>query len=219
LQEADNCTARSGRLHISLELARELSFQYIHAASRLPKTYPQEAKQWYLDFEEIIGPDDPGDTGISFLSRFPVATAARIDLPWSDCPWRPRLALGASWSLGESAVQVFNAHIDPHAGLDGQLKQHEKILSHVSNSDGPVVLMGDFNTLTPKTRRETRLFLENRGFYTPMVNGASTWRTALFTNHTDWIFARNVRILRWGVGRALRSVSDHWPVWAEIALP
>jgi hypothetical protein len=34
--------------------------------------------------------------------------------------------------------------------------------------------------------------------------------------HADWIFARGVRIERWGVA-GLPNVSDHWPIWVEIA--
>jgi endonuclease/exonuclease/phosphatase family metal-dependent hydrolase len=35
--------------------------------------------------------------------------------------------------------------------------------------------------------------------------------------HADWIFVRNAKAGRWGVARPL-SVSDHWPIWAEIDL-
>ena len=219
LQEADNATARSGGVHVARELARELSWHYAHAPNRPPRTQPQEQKQWYLDFEEIIAPIDTGVTGVALLSRFPLARAARIDLPWTDCPWRPRLALGASWRLGDNSLQVFNSHIDPHAPLAEQLAQHETILAQAERAAGPVVLLGDFNTLTPRARRETRRFLEARGYLTPIPDGTATWRAGAFTNHTDWIFARGARLTRWGVARGLRQVSDHWPVWVEIELP
>jgi endonuclease/exonuclease/phosphatase family metal-dependent hydrolase len=218
LQEADNATKRAGGCHVARELARFLSMRYAHAPSRLPRAHPQEEKQWYLDFEEIIRPDDPGDTGVALLSRFPFADATRINLPWTDCPWRPRTALGGKFGDASAALRVFNSHIDPHAPLDRQLAQHETVLSYAESAAGPTVLLGDFNTLTPRARRETRLFLESQGYRTPLPNGTATWRAGAFTNHTDWIFVRAAKITRWGVARRLRSVSDHWPVWAEVDL-
>ena len=154
LQEADNATARSGGVHVARELARELSWHYAHAPSFMPRSHPQEQKQWYLDFEEIITLADTGVTGVALLSRFPFANAARIDLPWTDCPWRPRLALGASWRLGDNSLQVINSHIDPHAPLAGQLAQHETILAQAERAAGPVILLGDFNKIGRASCRE-----------------------------------------------------------------
>ncbi len=218
LQEADKKTRRAGGVHIAQELARLLGWHYVHASTCLPREHPQELKQWYLDFEELIRADDPGDTGVALLSRFPF-TATRIDLPWVDCPWRPRLAIGGVWNFAGQSLQVFNAHIDPHAPLAGQLAQHETVLTLAEQTDGPCVLLGDFNTLTRRARHETRRFLETRGFQTPLPNGTSTWRAGVLTNHIDWIFVRGARLTRWGVARSLRRISDHWPVWAEIEAP
>ena len=75
--------------------------------------------------------------------------------------------------------------------------------------------MGDFNTLSKQKCIETRRFLESRGYTTPLPTGTATWRGALLRFHADWIFARDVKISRWGVARPL-NVSDHWPIWAEV---
>ena len=48
-----------------------------------------------------------------------------------------------------------------------------------------------------------------------MPTGTGTWRAGLLRLHPDWIFVRGPRVVRWGVARPL-SVSDHWPVWAEL---
>jgi endonuclease/exonuclease/phosphatase family metal-dependent hydrolase len=217
LQEADKETRRAGGVHVALELARLLGWRYAHAPTRLPREHPQELKQWYLNFEELIYADDPGDTGLAFLSNRPFV-ATRLDLPWFGCPWRPRLAIGANWDWGAQKLQVYNAHIDPHATLAQQITQHETILAKAEKGGGPTVLLGDFNTLTPRARRETRRFLEAADYQTPFKNGAATWRAGPFTNHTDWIFTRRLRTTRWNVARDLRQVSDHWPLWAEIEL-
>lgn len=219
LQEADRATRRAGGQHVAAELARALKLHYAHAAMQIPRGEEPKERQWYLDFEERIDVDDPGDTGVALLSRFPLVQAHRVDLPWTECAWRPRLALAATVNLGRHKLHIYNTHIDPHADVTEQLAQHEAVLAETgAHPDEPTVLLGDFNTLFPKSRAATRRLLEARGFTTPMPTGTATWRAGLLRLHADWFFTRGGRVLRWGVARPL-NVSDHWPVWAEIELP
>ncbi|HYX41720.1 MAG TPA: endonuclease/exonuclease/phosphatase family protein [Pyrinomonadaceae bacterium] len=218
VQEADRGTQRAGGFHVARELARATEMHYAHAAMQIPPGEEPKARQWYLDFEERIGVDDPGDTGVALLSRFPLNEARRVELPWTECAWRPRLALATSVQIGERRLHIFNTHIDPHANLAEQLAQHEAVLAECAvRRDEPTVLLGDFNTLFPKSRAGMRRLLETHGFTTPMPTGTTTWRAGLVRLHADWLFVRNARVLRWGVARPL-NVSDHWPVWAEIEL-
>ncbi|HEY0379452.1 MAG TPA: endonuclease/exonuclease/phosphatase family protein [Pyrinomonadaceae bacterium] len=218
LQEADKWTARAGRHDVARELAQELRMRYARAASTSPpRGEGPKSKQWYLDFEEHISRTDAGDTGIAFLSRLPFSNVERVELPWDECAWRPRLALGATVQSGGNRLHLFNSHIDPHASVAGQLKQHAAVLEKVAQLSGPVVLLGDFNTLSKHSRLETRRLLEAHGFETPFPDGTATWRAGLIRLHTDWIFVRGARIKKYGVARRL-GVSDHWPVWAEIGL-
>jgi len=218
LQEADRSTQRAGRVHVARELARATGMHYAHAAMKIPPGEEPKARQWYLDFEERIGMADPGDTGVALLSRFPLNEAHRVELPWTECAWRPRLALAASIKFAGRQLHIFNTHIDPHANVAEQLAQHEAVLAEcAARQNDPVVLLGDFNTLFPKSRTQMRQLLEAHGFTTPMPTGTTTWRAGLVRLHADWLFVRNLRVLRWGVARPLH-VSDHWPVWAEIEL-
>lgn len=218
LQEADSGTQRAGGVQVADELARALAYHYVYAPSHLPRSYAAETRQWYLAFEENITPADTGDTGVALLSRCPLINPTRLDLPWRACPWRPRLGLAADFSWGASGqrLRVITAHLDPHAPLPHQLAQQQILLDYAAQTAGPCVILGDFNTLTPGTRRVTRHFLTANGFQTFMPNGTPTWRAGFFTNHTDWFFVRDVRVIRWGVARAVRSASDHWPVWLEV---
>lgn len=217
LQEADKETVRAGRKHVARELARELRMNYAHASLRLPREEEQKPKQWYLDFEERIAAAESGDTGVAILSRLPLLDVERLELPWSECAWRPRLALAARLPLRSQKVRVFNLHIDPHASTDEQLKQHSSVLARADESAGPTVILGDFNTLTRAACERVRNFFEARGYRTPMPTRLATWRAGLIRLHPDWIFTRGLYINRWGVIRPL-GVSDHWPVWAEIEL-
>ena len=217
LQEADKQTGRAGGYHIARELATRLDMNWVHVPAGIPRGELPKKRQWWLDFEEQIALDDSGDTGVAVLSRFPLENVQRIDLPWHECAWRPRLAVGATVSIGSRRLRIFNAHIDPHAAANGQLEQLEAMVAHAEAATEPTIILGDFNTLSKQKCLETRRFLEARGYTTPLPTGTPTWRTAFLRLHADWIFARDVNISRWGVARPL-SVSDHWPIWAEVKL-
>jgi endonuclease/exonuclease/phosphatase family metal-dependent hydrolase len=217
LQEADKQTGRAGGHHIARELATKLEMNWVHVPSGIPRGVPPRTRQWWLNFEEQIALHDPGDTGVALLSRLPLEDVTRIDLPWHECAWRPRLAVGATVSLGPNKLRLFNAHIDPHAAANGQLEQLEVMLANAKIVARPTIILGDFNTLSKKKCLETRSLLESHGYTTPLPTGTPTWRGAGLRLHADWIFVRGVKISRWGVARPL-NVSDHWPIWAEIDL-
>jgi endonuclease/exonuclease/phosphatase family metal-dependent hydrolase len=217
LQEADRKTLRAGRQHVAQKLAERLRMGYVHAPMQTPRGEKPEAKRWYLDFEEPLDINEEGDTGVAILSRLQLADAARVELPWSDCAWRPRLALYASIPFRGTSLHVFNLHIDPHRSIEERLEQHRAVLKSIERlgPEARIVLLGDFNTLTGEARAATRRLLEEHGFSTPLPSGVATWRAGPVRLHTDWIFVRGVRVKRWGVARQ-RGISDHWPVWAEI---
>ncbi len=215
LQEADKETTRAGGQHVAARLAEELDVPYVHVGAGIPLGVPPKQREWWLNFEEQIALHDAGDTGVALLSRIPLADITRIDLPWHDCAWRPRLAMGVTIDFGEAKLRLFNVHIDPHGPLDNQHQQTEGVLEHAERHDGPSVILGDFNTLSRQKAVEIRKLMESRGYATPFPTTIATWRGAGLRFHADWIFVRGVRVKRWGVVRPL-SVSDHWPIWAEI---
>ncbi len=152
------------------------------------------------------------------LSRIPLSDIERIDLPWHDCPWRPRLAMAATIELMNQQVRLFNVHVDPHGPIDNQHQQVEALLDQAERFRGPRVIMGDFNTLSNQKAVEIRKLMGARGYSTPFRTGTPTWRGAGLRFHADWIFTNSLGVSRWGVVKPL-NVSDHWPIWAEIALP
>jgi endonuclease/exonuclease/phosphatase family metal-dependent hydrolase len=218
LQEADKETGRAGGQHIAALLAKNLNAPFVHVAAGLARGVKPKEREWWLNFEEQIALHDEGDTGVALLSRVPLDEITRIDLPWHDCAWRPRLAMAATVTLAESQVRLFNVHIDPHGPLDNQHQQTEAVLDQAEKHDGPIVILGDFNTLSTRKATEIRRLMEAHDFTTPLPSKMATWRGAGLRFHADWIFVRGVRVNRWGVAKPL-NVSDHWPIWAEISLP
>ena len=217
LQEADKETGRAGGQHIAARLAEKLGVPYVHVGVGIPRGVKPKQREWWLNFEEQIALHDPGDTGVALISRVPLAEITRIDLPWHDCAWRPRLAIGVTVRLGQKKLRLFNAHIDPHGPLDNQHQQLETVLEHADRHDGPRVILGDFNTLSKRKAVESGRLMKSHGYATPFPTGTATWRGAGLRFHADWIFVRGVRVTRWGVAKPL-NVSDHWPIWAEISI-
>ncbi|MFN2514987.1 MAG: endonuclease/exonuclease/phosphatase family protein [Pyrinomonadaceae bacterium] len=217
LQEADKRTKRAGGHHVARELGEALEMSWVHVPAGIPRGEKPKTRQWWLDFEEQIGLYDSGDTGVGLLSRLPLSDVMRIDLPWKECAWRPRLAMAATVSVGSRKLRVLNAHVDPHAALGGQLEQLEVLIQHAESFSGPTLVLGDFNTLTKRKVLETRKFMETHGYSTPFPTGTATWRGVGIRLHADWIFCRDLKITNWGVARPL-NVSDHWPIWAEVDL-
>lgn len=217
LQEADRETVRAGGHSVARELAEKLKMDYALAIADVSVGEEHQAREWYLDFEEQIAPNEKGRSGVALLHNLPLSKIERLDLPWHKCAWRPRLAITATLELGERNLRIFNSHIDPHATIDEQLDQHNAVLAHLEDESEPVILLGDFNTLSRRSGAAMREFLESQGFTTPFRTGTTTWRSGPIRLHCDWIFVRGVAVKRFGVARSL-SVSDHWPVWAEIDL-
>ena len=218
LQEADRRTGRAGGQHVAAILADALGMSYVHAGAGLPRNVEPKQREWWLDFEEQVATDDEGDMGVALLGRAPLDDIAVLDLPWHDCPWRPRVAVAATIQWQDRAVRVFNVHIDPHGPLGNQHEQTEAVLKEGETHDGPTVILGDFNTLSNEKAIEIRKLMESQGYVTPFPTDIATWRGAgVVRFHADWIFGREVKFKRWGVAKPL-GVSDHWPIWAEIEI-
>ena len=216
LQEADKETGRAGRVHVALALARELNVPYVHVAVGIPRGVKPERREWWLNFEEQIEMHDSGDTGVALLSHVPLDDIERIDLPRHACPWRPRLAVAVTIDLGGQRVRLINVHVDPHGPLDNQHEQTEAVLKFADGHEGPIVILGDFNTLSKEKAVGIRKLMESRGYSTPFPTAVATWRGAGLRYHADWVFVRGLSVKRWGVAK-FSGVSDHWPIWAEIS--
>ena len=217
IQEADRGTRRAGGRHVARELSRSLAMNFARAHVATPRDVAPKKKKWWLDFEEQVGVGEEGDTGVAILSRLPLADVERIELPWRECVWRPRLALSAVVPLGPRRLHIFNAHIDTHANVEGQLEQHRAVLARAvgTEDEEPCVIVGDFNTMTRESCEAVRELYRSRGYTSPLADDTATWRSGPLRHHFDWIFTRGLRVLRWGVART-RGISDHWPVWAEV---
>jgi endonuclease/exonuclease/phosphatase family metal-dependent hydrolase len=211
-------TARAGRVHIAARLAEKMQTRYVHVGAGLPHGVKPHEREWWLNFEEQVAVDDEGDMGVALLSRLTLKEVERVDLPWHECPWRPRTAMTATIQMRGQRLRLFNVHIDPHGPLDNQHQQTEAVLQRAKQHAEPTVIMGDFNTLSKQKAVEIRKLMLSHSYETPFPTDVPTWRGAgVVRFHADWIFGRGVGFKRYGVAKPL-NVSDHWPIWAEIEI-
>src|SRR5438046_5800759 len=125
LQEAEQATARAGGHHVAARLDEAMGLPYVHVGAGLPRGIKPKQREWWLNFEEQIGIDEESDTGVALLSRVPLLQVMRIDLPWHDCAWPPRLAMGGTIEMAGAAARLFNVTIEPHGPLTNQNTQTE----------------------------------------------------------------------------------------------
>jgi len=84
------------------------------------------------------------------------------------------------------------------------LSRWKNYSKHADEAKGPTVVLGDFNTLSKtEAGRHAFRYSESHGYSTPFTTGIPTWRTTFLRMHADWIFVRDLEVLRWGVARPL----------------
>jgi endonuclease/exonuclease/phosphatase family metal-dependent hydrolase len=90
LQEVDVLSARSGGLSQPAVLAERLGMDWTFAAAR---------------------EEGGGDFGVALLSRLPIESAARLELP-SDNAFEPRVAIDAHLCAGDTHLRAASVHAD-----------------------------------------------------------------------------------------------------------
>src|SRR5262249_15958906 len=110
LQEADKMTGRARRVDVAARLPEEMQMRYGHVGASLAVGIKPQEREWWLNFEEQIAIDDGGDMGVALLSRVAIEEVERIDLPWHECPWRPRTGMAATIQVQGHTIRLFNVH-------------------------------------------------------------------------------------------------------------
>ncbi len=196
LQEVDRGMKRSERLDQGRELADLLEMHHV------------AGHNWYLG---------EGAYGNVFLSRWPVTIMGNLDL---SVPGRePRGCLLTEVHHGSSLLLVASVHLG--LGMAERKRQSLTILDQlrVLYKDDPILIMGDFNTLSFSSI--ARRF---RSSYVDVFEGAgvgrrSTYRKAGIPLRLDYIYASDhllpvkAHVLR---TKTASVASDHFPLIAQF---
>jgi len=180
-------------------------------------------------------PTDKGGThGLAILSRFPlveeqitVCTLKRYNLVYNT---RRRIWLAATVDVAGRPLRVYNVHLDTRINRKQRIEQLRPMVEAALRHEvKEVVAGGDVNTLplffffhlfpiffSPQAKALDR-FMQEKGFDTPLAKSGST-TSRRFKLRLDALYSRGVTPQAVAVERSV-DVSDHFPVWMEIAWP
>ena len=199
LQEVDRSKKRTRHANTARLIAEALGMHYAWAAP--------PAKQ-----------GEEEETGVAILSPHALADVERLVLPHEGPGKRRRAAIGATVSIGGSAVRVYSVHAETRMPLAKKVEHWGAVLEDLKRRPeaARAVVLGDFNTIKGKDVRAARKLFTEAGFATPFSDDHSTWRTFVFKLKLDWLWLRGFEAAEFGIHKQV-GLSDHWPLWVKIS--
>ena len=163
--------------------------------------------------------------GVAIMCRWPLRDVALMELPHAHVPYhqRRRIALRADLDTDAGRLRLTTIHLDTRLDGDVRLRQ----LAPAVDDHPRQILGGDMNTLPFRfaagavpilpadQARRLDDTMRRRGFDTPVRDAGATHRS-LWKVRLDALFTRGFAPSRAHVARDVR-VSDHFPVWADLA--
>ena len=164
---------------------------------------------YYVYYPATLHPRTDRNFGNALLSRWPIEQDTKLILP--HLAWQrktQRIAVLGSVRIGDERVLLVAPHLGTLVEIfpAGQRDQARTLLDAVSSHDR-VIVAGDFNT-----GGLGELF-ESAGFTWPTRGIGNTHHAWSF----DHIFARGFIPVGRGVVKDVDGISDHKPVWADLA--
>lgn len=207
LQEVDRKRRRSGHTNTARTIAEALEMNYAWAAPPLPERKAKDA------LEE--------ETGVAILSSYPLTDVAKILLPHEGPGGRRRVAVGATVHLGSTRVRVYSVHAETRVSVDERTEQLQAVLDELARhpKDIPAIVLGDFNSWQPDSKRDLVRLFTARDFTTPFPPGQPTFRHMFVKMRLDWIWLRGFApATSHGIARHIK-ISDHYPLWLDAPTP
>ncbi len=210
LQEVDRNRTRSDRTNTARRIAEALNMNYVWAAPPLPPRKGEDARE-KEDREE--------ETGVAILSPYPLADVTRIVLPHEGPGGRRRAAVGATVNIGGALTRVYSVHAETRVSSDVRTEQLRAVLDDLARYDKemPAVVLGDFNSWQPDSKRDLIQLFAAADFATPFPPGQATYRHRFVKMRLDWIWLRGFAPANsFGIARRI-EISDHYPLWLETS--
>ena len=162
-----------------------------------------------------------GTHGLAILSKYPLSDIERLDLPRNELliNTRDRMAMGATVSIGNKKLRIYNVHLDTRISAPRRQRQlHPVIQAAREHSRIPTIIAGDFNTFSPRHTLHLDELLSSAGFTSPFLNSSHYTAKFLFWRpQLDWIYARKLRLVKADVEHE-SNCSDHRPIWVDADL-
>jgi endonuclease/exonuclease/phosphatase family metal-dependent hydrolase len=190
------------------EIARRLDFGYVYVPAVIHRSTGR-----------TFGP--------AILARDPITARRKILLPHADPDGHRRVAAFARIVHGVDSVDVVSVHLGTRISPIERADQVQRVLGAIgADRPGslPIIVGGDFNTFNRRHALAVQRPFGADRF--DEARGCADWTYAvrilgipLIRFHFDRIFARDATIVACGRYDGRQDASDHWPVWADIALP
>ena len=162
--------------------------------------------------------------GNAVLSRWPISEEYVVALPHANpIMGFKRLGVGADIRVGQHQVRVVAVHLSTMAvSLENRLEQAVTLIDSLAVVEGPVILAGDFNTVTRTDRTEMTRLMRKSGFRQVRLPQGRTAHNFLdFTGMElilDHFYYRDLVAVDGGIDRKAEA-SDHYPIWATFTWP
>ena len=217
-QEVDLGARRTHGEDVAKELAEAFDMNYVFAP----------------EFQELGQgtAEDPAYHGQALLTTLPVRSSRMIRFEHQSGFWKPRrllissvpllqrreggrVALVAELDNGGKLLVVYNLHLESKGTEQLRLLQLEEVLDDAKRypPDTPVIVAGDFNTLSFHSRLIPRL--GQAGFRSAF--GDRRVRTHVIVGALDWVFVRGS--IEYEHQQVLRVPgSDHFPISVDVRL-
>lgn len=182
-------------------IARELQYNYIYYPSSMPARMER-------------------NFGNAILSRWPLSQPAKLILPHKHPTNKQlRIAVRATAVLPDREITLYSVHTETYTVTTQHRKaQIRAIVDDIGPGDGPVIVGGDFNTVSSRSiRRLKRLFGEVGLLRASAGAGTTVKKYKTRPSAADHIFTRGFAVKDRGTLYAARA-SDHFPVWVELSL-
>lgn len=157
------------------------------------------------------------DFGEAILSPWPLMDDGKILLPhYSPRNGQTRIAVRAAVQTPGRAVLVYNTHTETSLMPPAQrLDQVEAILADVGADASPVIIGGDFNTVTPWEQEALLKTMAQGGFIWATAEAGPTVAEMGVGVTMDYLFARGMTPLDADAVSGV-DASDHLPLWAAL---
>ncbi|HEX5818962.1 MAG TPA: endonuclease/exonuclease/phosphatase family protein [Gemmatimonadales bacterium] len=163
----------------------------------------------YVYYPATLHPKSDRNFGNALLSRWPIESDSKLILPHTSWQLRTqRIAVLGTVRIGGERVTVATAHFGTIVEIFpwGQRDQARALLEAVKAQNN-VIVAGDFNT-----GGLGELF-EAEGFTWPTRGIGDTHRFWSF----DHVYARGFVPIGRGMVKEVGDISDHKPIWADLA--
>ncbi len=172
----------------------------------------------YVYFPASVHAHHGRNFGNAILSKWPLSRPEKVLLPFANpSNSQRRTAVRAIVTVAGRPITVISTHTETYwLGRRERLGQAAAIAAAIPPGEGPVIVAGDFNTVTPADVGALVDLFTAVGLNHVSAGAGPSVAVAGVGVAADHIFARALPVVAAGAV-AETTASDHAPVWVKLA--